>query len=305
MTIKSVVIVFNPKGGSARGSIVDRMVAAFEAREIPVSKVKTTPEPGSASKLAAEAASSGANLVVAVGGDGTIREVVEGVMGTDALAAAYPGGTGNLFLQSNSSTLTPEAFVAMVANGRPQDVDMIRLEYIDVEGVTHDQWFMTALGLGPLSDAIIISQDVKRVFGKLAYAVNVSKASLLVRPVSLHLQLEDDGGKRELSVKADTLIVANVLPPKMAFMSRGCNASDGLMDVIYVGGDNFFELLPTALRYPLGTADQSRHYGRARTQRLLITSECPVTPNIDGDAGPATTALSLSVVKGAVKMVLV
>lgn len=303
MSSHDIAIVFNPKGGSASAGPVNKLVSLLEARGCKVQKLSTTPEPGSATKLARSAASSGAKLVIAFGGDGTICQVAEGLIGTDAAMAAYQGGTGNLFARTYNSKLSPELFVEMVLEGTPQPVDMIKLDYVDIHGVAHDRLFMTCFGIGPLSDSILVSQNVKRIFGKLAYVFGVAKASFMLKPIRCSLITEDQG--RERSMDAAIVAVANVLPPNMTLISRGCNASDGLMDTTYVTARNFFDLLPLAGWLPLGSPERSPHYGRLRTASLKIKTETPVIPNIDGDASPATTELTLKVVPGAVRMVLI
>lgn len=305
MTVSNVAIVFNPKGGTANKSTVDAIVRHLEGRGCNVERLSTTPEPGSASVLARHAAQSGAGLVIAFGGDGTVCQVAEGLIGTGTAMAAYPGGTGNLFARSYYSRLKPELFANMLLNGTRQGVDMIRLDYVDVRGDEHHRLFMTALGLGPLSDYTLIGQDVKRVFGKLAYAVNVGRACFTLNPVKFELELEDQGKKRHKDVKAAVVVIANVLPPNMSFFSRGCTASDGLMDAAYLGARNGLDLMPSALWLPFGCPERSRFYGRVRTSNLKIKTDRPVVPNIDGDASNATTEMTLSVVPAAVKMVLI
>jgi len=304
MTVSDVAIVFNPKGGSAKQTTVDSIVRLLEGRGRKVEKLSTTPEPGSATILAKSAAASGAKLVIAFGGDGTICQVAEGLIGTGTAMAAYPGGTGNLFARTYYSRLAPELFVNMVVDGTPQTVDMIKLDYVDIHGVEHNRLFMTCFGIGPLSDSIIVSQNVKRIFGNFAYAFSMLKASLFVKPVKASLTLEDQGVKREREVNAAIVAVANVLPPNIALFSRGCNASDGLMDTAYLAARHFFDLLPSVMWLPLGSPERSRHYGRVRTGHLNIKTDQPVVPNIDGDPGFPTTEMTLTAVPGAVRMVL-
>lgn len=305
MAVSDVAIVFNPKGGSASASTVNSLIRLLEQRGCNVETLSTTPEPGSATVLARSAASRGVQRVIAFGGDGTICQVAEGLIGSDVTMAAYQGGTGNLFARTYYSKLALEQFVDMVLAGRPQPVDMIELDYVDIHGVAHNRLFMTALGIGPLSDSILVSQDIKRIFGKLAYVFSFLKACVTLKPVQCQLVHNDQFGFKPRRLNAAIVAVSNVLPPNMTLISRGCNASDGLMDVTFVSARHTFDLVPTAGWLPLGCPERSRHYGRLRTDSLKIKTETPVVPNIDGDSSPPATELSLRVVKGAVRMVLV
>jgi hypothetical protein len=90
-----------------------------------------------------------------------------------------------------------------------------------------------------------------------------------------------------------------------SLFSRGCNASDGMMDTAYLAARNVLDLIPSVGWLPLGCPERSRFYGRVRTGKLTIKTDRPVTPNVDGDASPPTTELTLKVVPGAVRMVLI
>lgn len=305
MNSYDVAIIANLKGGSANKTTVDGLCTQFSKRGRTVTILATTAEPGSATKLARQAVAGRARIVVAFGGDGTVCQVAEGLIGTDTVMAAYPAGTGNLFARTYYSRLAPELFVRMVLDGTPQGVDMIRLDYVDIHGVAHNRLFMTALGFGPLSDATLISQNVKRIFGKLAYVFGVGKAALALKPVNFELRLDDQGVERDRTVQAAVLVIANVLPPNMSLFSRGCNAPDGMMDTAYLAARNVLDLIPSAAYLPFGCPERSRFYGRVRTGSLKIKTDRPVTPNVDGDASPPTTELSLKVVPGAVRMVLI
>lgn len=300
-----VVIIANLKGGSANQSTVDGLCTHLVKRGRDVTVLPTTPAPGSATELARQAAAGGAKLVIAFGGDGTVCQVAEGLIGTNVAMAAYPAGTGNLFARTYYSRLKPETFVRMVLEGTAQGVDMIRLDYVDVHGVSHNRLFMTALGLGPLSDSTLISQNIKRIFGKLAYVFGVVKSALSFQPVKFELKLDDEGETRTREMQAAVVVIANVLPPHMNFFSRGCNASDGMMDAAYLEARTIVDLIPSVGWLPFGCPERSRYYGRVRTGKLKIKTDRPIVPNVDGDSSPATTELSLQVVPGAVKMVLI
>lgn len=299
MNPNRVAIVFNPKGGSARERAAANLAAAFGG--ISVTVKPTTPAPGSACQLAKRAVAEGADLVIAMGGDGTACQVAEGLLGTGIPMAIFPGGTGNLFVRSFYSVPTAEEFVDMIKTGQPQPVDMIKLSYTDVSGHAHDRFFMVALGVGKLSDAIsMTSTKLKRWLGKLAYIIRVGWAAL--KPSAHNYELELRGTK--VSKRAASVLVLNVLPAHMAMMSRGCNASDGLMDVGVVGCTNVWQILKLGFWTLLGRPERSRRYTTLRTSELKLRSDRPVNPNIDGDPSHLTSELSLKVVPGAVSIVL-
>lgn len=93
---QQIAIVLNPV---ADEEVAQRLVAAVEDRGLEVTWLETTPDdPGRGQAEAALAA--GAELVIACGGDGTVRACVEALAGSDAALAVIPAGTGNLLARN-------------------------------------------------------------------------------------------------------------------------------------------------------------------------------------------------------------
>jgi len=300
MTPRKIAIIFNPVGGSAKKGTVEAVRRAFTG--CAVGLCPTTAEPGSATKLAAAAVGDGCDLIVAFGGDGTACQVAEALVGTAVAMAVFPGGTGNLFARSFYAVPTPQQFVHMIASGTPQPIDMIELKFQDITGKDHNRLFMVGLGLGKVSDAISDASPVfKRLLGKLAYVIRVTLACFTPGARRFTFQAQGlDAHEQE----AAAVFVLNVAPPTMSMISRGVNASDGLMDIAVFSGANVIQLATSAACLAFGCPERSRHYRRMRTQAVTIRSEVPVRPNIDGDPAEATREVHMRVLRGAVNIVL-
>lgn len=303
MDLKAISIVFNPKGGSASQNAVDELVLEFTTRGIKVECHATTAEPGSAAGLARTAADSDADLVIACGGDGTARQVAEGLRGRNVPMAVFPLGTSNLFSKSFYSPPTAEQFAQMILNdgAKPQPVDMVRASYQDTAGEERQHLFMVGFGVGRVADAISTASPLfKRILGQLFYVLRVAIACLITDRRRFLLSVR---GSRTSEVAA-ALFALNVVPPLMNQISRGCNASDGLMDVVIFRGRNAWGLICAAFWLALGRPERSRHYRRFRTNELSIACNTPMLPNIDGDPGVETREVKLTVEPGAVRMIL-
>ena len=117
-------IIANPAAGKGRGIKAAAAAAAYLTQEnIPHTIVETT-FPGEATLLAREAAQSGEKIVVACGGDGTMREVGVGVLGTGAALAILPGGTGNDYARGLGMDSDPVKAVKQILQKNIRKVDV-------------------------------------------------------------------------------------------------------------------------------------------------------------------------------------
>ena len=106
-----MVIVFNPAAGRRRAHLLWRVLDPLMASGVRLEIVETTRR-GDARVLARDAAAKGARLVVAAGGDGTIAEVSNGLIGTDAALGVIPLGTANVLAHEIGLPFLPTAIAA-------------------------------------------------------------------------------------------------------------------------------------------------------------------------------------------------
>jgi diacylglycerol kinase (ATP) len=139
------VIIVNPTAGSGRAAKLLPWIRERLAHR-PDAELHITGHPGEAEELAARAADDGCDRVVAVGGDGTIQEVVNGILGADARPAVgiVPVGSGNDLARSLGLPADPaEAWT--VAIGRvTRTIDAA----LATNGERRQRWFASAGGIG-------------------------------------------------------------------------------------------------------------------------------------------------------------
>src|ERR1044072_7600651 len=97
MTVRQATIIYNPMSGrpSRRAEDVRQMIGILEQRGISAESRATT-GPDDATRLARESAAAGFDIVVGYGGDGTLNEIIQGMVGSLARLAVWPGGTSNV-----------------------------------------------------------------------------------------------------------------------------------------------------------------------------------------------------------------
>lgn len=179
----------------------------------------------------ASALRRGADVVLAAGGDGTVRAVAEALRSTDVPLALLPQGTGNLLARNLDLPLTDlEASVELAFSGvdRPIDLGIAAITRSDGESSVHAFLVMAGLGL----DAKMIkntSTKLKKAVGWLAYIDGIARSLPELKPVRLHYRL-DRGVLRSMNVH--TIIIGNcgVLPGGFLLMPDAA-PDDGILDI--------------------------------------------------------------------------
>ncbi|MBL4625345.1 MAG: diacylglycerol kinase family lipid kinase [Flavobacteriales bacterium] len=143
-------IVFIVKGISKNYS---RFESFYERLQAPAYEfsIKSTQYAGHAAELAVEAVDEGFDCVVAVGGDGTLNEVVNGLFvasKTDIVLAHLPLGTANDFAKSQGLKLDPDHFLDLLKHKKHRPIDIGHLTAIDDNGKPVSKYFINILSVG-------------------------------------------------------------------------------------------------------------------------------------------------------------
>ena len=270
-------MIFNPNStGDAeqearrlRDELADRVPG------LPVELVPTE-HAGHARDLAAEAAATGAPLVVSVSGDGGYSEVVDGLMrsGSDrAVAAVLAAGNANDHRRATRERPLADAIVA----GEVTRLDLLRLTI-----GTDVQWAHSYVGLG-LTPIVAIDLE-KGSKGSLREIVTVVRTFARFRPFELDLE---KGGR----VRLDSLLFANIdQMAKYATLSEDGAPDDGVFEVVTIPHVAKWRVLLTALRAV------TRGLGPQPTAReFRFTTVRPTPMQVDGEVVEVAAGTAVAV----------
>jgi YegS/Rv2252/BmrU family lipid kinase len=183
---------------------------------------------GDASRLAAEAAAAGADVVVAYGGDGTVMEVAEGIAGTTALLGVLPGGTANLMAHELGVAAGIERAARVIADPASRRVP------VDL-GIANGRHYILRCGAGwgarQVADA---TRELKDKWGTLAYFFGKIKAwgeSDIVR-----YTIDVDGAASEIDAFSVSVVNAGNVGLGPLRLGRDISVSDGLLDLLVLRG---------------------------------------------------------------------
>jgi diacylglycerol kinase (ATP) len=187
-----------------------------------------------------EALERGADVVIAAGGDGTVRAVAEALRGSSASLALLPSGTGNLLARNLHLTLNdaPGSIeAAFTGHDVPIDLGIAQLERED--GTRAEHAFLVMAGIG-LDAQMIVNTDseLKKKVGWLAYVDAIVKSLRDRDRLRVRYEL-DDKGVRTASVH--TLLVGNCgsLPGNILLLPEAA-VDDGLFDIVALRPEGFF-----------------------------------------------------------------
>jgi len=274
-----MIIIANPNAGRGRClKVAEKVEAHLKAKNIPYEMVWTT-KSGEATELARQAAERD-GLVVALGGDGTAREVAAGLLGTDAKLGVLAGGTGNDYYHGLDMPKDPEAAVDVLLEGHVRMSDV---------GFANETPFINVSACGLDMDLYEASIPIKKVFtGIVAYILALFVAVPKFRPHVCRVAYDDQPAKY---YEAD-LVVMCISPYFGGGMKAGPNAdpTDGELDLAVI--HNYYRrhilfMLPNFIK---GRYDKIKKSVTVRSKKIVITSEVPLPFEVDGDIGPVCDA---------------
>jgi diacylglycerol kinase (ATP) len=289
--------IVNPAAGGGRSAkLAGPALAGLREKGLKVDVVAST-GPGHAVELAREAYEQGYRRFIAVGGDGTAHEILNGVYesarGKERIALGFlPLGTGNSFLRDFTKDGAQASLQAMI-EGRTRPVDLLRLTHAKGE-----IYSFNLLSLGFTADVGALTNRYFKPFGYLGYLLGVFVRVIQLRRRAFRLRCDDDKEWEEsrclfLSFNNSKFTGGTMLIAPQA------GPTDGLIEFVRwgpIGRIGLLRMLPrlydgTHIEHPLASRKAVRH--------VEFESQVPVDVMIDGEIA-AVQCISLDVIPSAV-----
>jgi len=218
---KKIFLIINRYAGNKEGARALEIVVPYLKKKECLVEYSFTNHPKHATELAAKAVSDGFNLVVAVGGDGTVNEVAQGLYGKGIKMGIIPMGSGNGLARELGISMDMHKSSRALIKGKNLKVDVCRL---------NNQRFLCTSGIG--FDAMIADKMSKAVSrGFLKYVQLVIQESIFFKSVNVRMKI--DGVLIEESIFLITFANASQFGNN-AFIAPEASMTDGLIDVVIV-----------------------------------------------------------------------
>jgi YegS/Rv2252/BmrU family lipid kinase len=311
-------VIVNPRAG--RGSIErswPSVDAVLEEHGLERDVVFTTAR-GHAERIARAAIEEGCRFVVAVGGDGTVHEVVNGMMSDDgprardAVLGVLPSGSGCDFARTFGLPQDPFAAARHLAGdtlwGR---LDIGRVRYRDADGAERARWFCNIAEAGIGAQVVVSAAKMPRWLGGRAYRLAALRGIAKFKPRDARIAMN---GRKARGVKAGTpfgdvthdarvtmFVVANC-----QFFGGGLRVapraipSDAMLDVL-VGEGSKWEAVKALQKMPAGSHVPDATISEYLVASARIESDLPLEVEADGEP-LGTTPASFDIVADAIAL---
>jgi diacylglycerol kinase (ATP) len=288
-----VFVIINPISGPARrGSPTERIQLATSALESVRARaeIQVTERADHAHELSQAAVRSGAELVIAWGGDGTINEVARALVRSEAALGIVPGGSGNGLARELGVPFDPRQAIARALRSPHRTIDA---------GELGGRLFFNVAGVG--LDAHVAGAVARRLNhrGLLPYTIATGRDLLRYLPVDYSI---DADGR---SFRTTAMLVALGNSKQYGLGARVAPAAildDGLLDLVIIEDRGFAGNLVRLPSLFSGRLDTQRGVNVLKVRDVRIRSERPMMFHVDGEAFDGGLELVARVHAGALRV---
>ena len=289
MAVNFIQLVVNPIAGSGKAKKeVPFILKKF--RELSNSEIRIT-ETAAANEamfIARDAILNGASMVVSVGGDGTVNEVINGFF-IDKIPinplcelGVIDCGTGGGYASTIGLPESIENQIELILHSSGVSIDLGCVDFIGSSNKPTSRFFVgeCQTGIGSLVVEKIGSK-LKAIAGKYAFFLVSTIAALSLKPSKLRLKYDDD---QEEAQSLLGLVVGNgIVCGGGMKLTPNAKLNDGLFDVLLINQMNIIQRLLNLSKVYSGKHILSRHFSVKRCKKIRVESDLPVSLEADGE----------------------
>lgn len=300
-------IVVNPRSANGRTGKNWPKTEEMLRRHIPDFDYEFTLDALDATRITRVAIRKGYEMIVAMGGDGTINEVVNGffikgeLLSESAVLGILPSGTGGDFRKTLGIPKETDAAAPFLIGKYTIPCDVGRAFLIGHDGREVDRCFIniTSFGLGGLADRIVNSTT--KAFGsKMSFFLGILRAELAYKNKNVHLEID---GKAIGQRKIKNVVVANAQYFGGGMrIAKDASISDGLLDIIVLGDFTTFDGIRRLRQLYNGTiVDFKEKVEYFQVREIKATAAEEVLIDFDGEQ-PGRLPITIRVMPRAIRL---
>jgi len=279
--MKKIRFIVNPISGIGKQRVIEKAVAKHLDTQLFEYEITYTKAPGHAIELSKEAAEQGLDMVVAVGGDGSVQEAGIGLLNSSTALGIIPTGSGNgLALHLGIPTNVARA-VKLLNSGVPKSIDTGEVNgrpFIGTAGVGFDAHIGHCFDLAPRR-------------GFLSYAQIIFREIFRYQPQEYHIELPN----QSIHTKAFVITFANSSQfGNNAVIAPKARIDDGLLDICIIKPFSLITAAGMVLRLFTKTMDRSSYITILTATSVKIKTRIPIV-HLDGEPISIDDELSVSI----------
>lgn len=284
-----IAVILNPTADRGRAASKTRLISKGLERRGVSHEIFLTRRPGHATELARRTLEEGYSAVVAAGGDGTVNEVIQALVGTEIPLGVLPCGSGNDFIKAVGIREELEAALDIVAKGikRPVDVGLVEFEGIG------SRYFINCFGAGIDGKIALDYKNMRFLKGDIGYLWAAILELFRFRGFRVRIELEGEMIRGSLAL----LPFQNGPYAGGGFhVAPGARPDDGVMDLVVVEDRPIPQRIPLLKRFRDGTYLELSGIRRLEVREAWVEIDRGVPAHLDGEVIPEVRVFSVRVV---------
>jgi YegS/Rv2252/BmrU family lipid kinase len=284
---KKTVFIVNPRAGN--GAAESKWLTLSRLVEEQLGSFTTcfTEKAGDATHLAREHLNAGAGLIVGVGGDGTLNEIINGFMETsppvcrEARLGVMPFGTGCDFARIVLKSSSPRRALQVIKEGYTRSLDLGRIQYSDHNGAPGVRYFHNVVSFGTGGEVVVHVNSHSKAGGALLSFLR-STLICLMRHGARRICLHCDG-------RAEEFVVRNIAVANGRYHGGGmcvapeALADDGLLHVTVIGDLSLPEMFLNIVKFYNGRIKEVKKITTLTGRHIEATSRQDIRIEADGE----------------------
>ena len=282
----SWLIIVNPASADGRTGHRWARTAELFQRRLPPFEAVFTKAPQQAGELARQAVEQGAETIGVHGGDGTVNEVINGLLsGPNPLPlplALLPSGTGADLVRSLGIPHSLPQAAVQAAGGRLRSVDVCLAEFLDLQKKPCRRYFVNVTDIGFGGEVVRhVNGHSKRLGGRISFLIGLLATLFRYRNKPIRVSLDE---QPPFAVRASSIVIANgqYFGGGM-WVAPTARVDDGRLEVIVVGDVTKREVLTNIPRLYRGTLAGHPKVQTFQAQSVLLESTEEVFIDMDGE----------------------
>ena len=258
--------------------------------------------PGHLIELARQAADDGADLLVAVGGDGTLNETVNGILSASRVPelATIPLGTGMDFVRTHGIPNEFDDAVRTAVTGTAKVIDAGRVTYRAWDGTEQVRFYANVGSVG-MSGAVAQRANgmSKALGGKVTFFVALTQVFLRWKNTEVTVELAD--GETHSGRMHDVIVANGQWHGGAMWLAPEASAEDGLFDVVLIGDVTKLDFITTAPKLYKGKHLSHPKVDLLRSSRVHVDAAEHLPIELDGEQ-VGTTPVTFEIVPGVLRV---